>query len=171
MKTCPKCNAQLTDDVMFCTNCGASFHEANPQPAPNAYQNNAQAQYAQPAAATVINVYDHTAEFDPQDVHDNKIFALLCYIMGVIGVVIALLARSSVKSPYLSFHIRNSLKITITAMLVSILSVLLVWTCIAVFAGAVCAIILEVVNIICFFQTCSNKSVEAPIVRSLGFLK
>lgn len=170
MKTCPKCNTQLADDAMFCTNCGTSFQNANPQPQQNAYQNNAQQNYAQPVAP-VVNVYDHTAEFDPQDVHDNKIFAILCYIMGIVGIIVALLARSSVNSPYLSFHIKQSLKISITAVLVSIISVVLAWTCIVFIAGMVCNVILEVVAIICFFQTCSNKSVEAPIVRSLPFLK
>lgn len=168
MKTCPKCNTQLSDDAMFCTNCGTSFQNANPQQ--NAYQNNVQQNYAQPVAP-VVNIYDHTAEFDPQDVHDNKIFAILCYIMGIVGVIVALLARSSVNSPYLSFHIKQSLKITITTILLGLISGLLAWTCIVPIAGMVCIVILEVVSIICFFQTCSNKSVEAPIVRSLPFLK
>ena len=170
MKTCPKCNTQLSDDAMFCTNCGTSFQNANPQPQQNVYQNNAQPNYAQPVAP-VVNVYDHTAEFDPQDVHDNKIFAILCYIMGIIGVIVALLARSSVNSPYLSFHIKQSLKITVTTMLVGVISGILCWTCIVPIAGFVCIGILEVVSIICFFQTCFNKSVEAPSVRSLPFLK
>lgn len=170
MKTCPKCNTQLADDAMFCTNCGTSFQNANPQPQQNAYQNNAQQNYAQPVAP-IVNIYDHTAEFDPQDVHDNKIFAILCYIMGIIGVVVALLARNSANSPYLSFHIKQALKISITTVLVGFVSGLLAWTCIVPIAGMVCIVILEVVSIICFFQTCSNKSVEAPIVRSLPFLK
>ena len=170
MKTCPKCNTQLADDAMFCTNCGTSFQNANPQPQQNAYQNNAQQNYAQPVAP-VVNIYDHTAEFDPQDVHDNKIFAILCYIMGIVGVIVALLARSSVNSPYLSFHIKQALKISITTVLVGFISGLLAWTCIVFIAGMVCLVILEVVSIICFFQTCFNKSVEAPIVRSLPFLK
>lgn len=169
MKTCPKCNTQLSDDAMFCTNCGTSFQNANPQPQQNAYQNTQQT-YTQPVAP-VVNVYDHTAEFDVQDVHDNKIFAILCYIMGIIGVIVALLARSSVNSAYLSFHIKQALKLVITQMLIGIITVLLCWTCIVPFAGAVCSVIILVVQIICFFQTCSNKSVEAPIVRSLPFLK
>ena len=169
MKTCPKCNTQLSDDAMFCTNCGTSFQNANPQPQQNAYQNTQQT-YTQPVAP-VVNVYDHTAEFDVQDVHDNKIFAILCYIMGIIGVIVALLARNSVNSPYLSFHIKQALKISVTTVLIGMISGILCWTCIVPIAGFVCIGILEVVSIICFFQTCFNKSVEAPIVRSLPFLK
>lgn len=169
MKTCPKCNTQLADDAMFCTNCGTSFQNANPQPQQNVYQNNAQQNYAQPVAP-VVDVYDHTAEFDQQDVHDNKLFALLCYIMSVVGVIIALLARNSANSPYLSFHIKQALKIAVIEMVLAFLSAVLCWTCIVPIAGSVCLVIVAVVQVICFIQTCRNKSVEAPIIRSLTFL-
>lgn len=170
MKNCPNCNAQLADDAVFCTNCGntvAAQTQQNPNSNPNNY---AQQTYQQPQYAPVVNVYDHTADFAPEDVHKNKLFALLCYIMGVVGVVIALLARSGENSEYLSFHIRNALKIAILQMLVAVITVLLAWTCIVPFAGGVCLAILTVVNIISFFQTCGNKSVETPIVRNFTFL-
>lgn len=129
-------------------------------------QNNA---YAQPVAQ-VVNPYDHTAEFSPEDVHNNKLFALLVYLMGIIGIVIAILAKKTSDSPYLSFHIKQALKIVITETIVAVLTVFLFWTCIVTFAGAVCSIIIVVVDVICFIQTCRNKSVEVPIIRSFGFL-
>ncbi|MGN1132514.1 MAG: zinc-ribbon domain-containing protein, partial [Ruminococcus sp.] len=168
---CNNCGQQLENGAVFCPNCGQNVTQGNQVPpqntAPN--QNGPQGNPVPPQynPAPVVDPYDHTAEFNPEDVHDNKIFAILCYLTGLVGVIVALLARNSVKSPYLAFHIKQALKITITSVLVTIITALLCWTCIVPIAGAVCIVILEVVNIICFFKTCANKSIEAPIVRSL----
>lgn len=161
MKNCPKCNAQLNDDAMFCVNCGAQIG-ANPQ----------QNVYAQPMpTAPVVSSTDHTAEFSPAEVADNKLFAALIYALSIVGVVIALLANLNNKSAYLKFHIKQGLKLFIANMIVTVASLVLCWTFIVPIAGAVCAIILVVVQIICFIQTLRNKSVEPPIISGLGFLK
>ena len=160
MKNCPKCNAQLNDDAVFCPNCGAQLG-ANPNPQPNAY--------VQPMPA--VKPTDHTAEFSPAEVSDNKLLAVLVYGLGIVGVVIALIANINKKSAYLNFHIKQSLKIFITELIIIFCSAVLCWTCIVPIAGSVCAVILMVVQIICFIQTLRNKSVEPPIISGLGFLK
>lgn len=166
MKNCPNCNASMPDDAVFCSNCGKSADNANQFNNYAQPQNNA---YSQPVAP-VVNQYDHTSEFSPEDVHNNKLFALLVYLMGIVGVVIALLAKKSSDSPYLSFHIKQALKILITEAIVTVLTMFLFWTCIVAIAGGVAAITIVVLNIICFIQTCRNKSIEVPIIRSIGFL-
>lgn len=163
MKNCPKCNAQLNDDAMFCVNCGAQIG-ANPNPQQNAY--------AQPMpTAPVVSSTDHTAEFSPAEVADNKLFAALIYALSIVGVVIALLANLNNKSAYLKFHIKQGLKLFITNMIVTVASLVLCWTFIVPFAGAICSLIILVVDVICFVQTLRNKSVEPPIISGLGFLK
>lgn len=166
MKNCPKCNTPVDDNAVFCPNCGASVQ---PQPMYNqqAMPNGAP---VPPAYVPQVNPYDHTAEFSPEEVSDNKLFALLVYLFDFIGVIIALLANQSKNSKYLSFHIKQSLKLTITEVMIAFITAVLCWTCIVPFAGAVCVIILLVVKIIAFIKTCMNKSVEVPIVRSLKFL-
>ena len=121
-----------------------------------------------PYGAPYVDPKDHTAEFTPQDISEHKVFAMLPYLLGTIGIIIALLAAKD--SKYIMFHVREALKLTVCAILVGIVSLLLCWTVIVPMAGGVCAIIILVVKVICFFQICSGKAKEAAIVSSFDFL-
>ena len=165
MKICPNCNTQLDDSAAFCTNCGTQFaSQAQPQP-----------QFTPMGAAMPqtqyipYDPYDHTSEFDAKDISDNKVFAMLGYLLGTIGIVIALLASGS--SKYAMFHVRQALKFTVVNILMLLCTALLFWTFIVPIAYAVMAAILTVIKIICFFQVCSGKAKEPAIIRSLNFLK
>ena len=120
----------------------------------------------QQAFVPAYDPYDHTAEFDPKDISDNKVFAMLCYLMDFIGIIVALLATHS--SKYTMFHVRQALKITV----VSILSVFVLiipflgWIAFPILQG-----IIWVIKIISFFQICSGKAKEPAIIRSFGFLR
>ena len=121
---------------------------------------------AECSTPSAYDPYDHTAEFDPKDISDNKVFAMLCYLMDFIGIIVALLATHS--SKYTMFHVRQALKITV----VSILSVFVLiipflgWIAFPILQG-----IIWVIKIISFFQICSGKSKEPAIIRSFGFLR
>lgn len=158
MKICANCGKQLSDDADFCVNCGTSCAAA-----PQAQQN-----YANGYQPDYIS-YDHTSEFDSRDISYNKVFCIAVYLMGILGIIIAMLASHD--SAYVSFHVRQSLKISIVEILIVLCSSVLFWTLIVPLAGLVCYIVLIVVRIICFFQICNGKSVEAAIIRNLDFLK
>ena len=151
MKTCPKCNAQCEDNAAFCTTCGYSFNGAAPGFVPQ------------------IDPYDHTAKFDAKDISDNKVIAMLAYLLGPIGIIIALLASSN--SAYAGFHVRQALKFTLVETLLGLVAALLIWTVIVPFAAGIIYIVLFVIKIICFFQICSGKAKEPAIIRELDFLK
>ena len=160
MKTCPNCNVQLDDAATFCANCGARISESA----------QAQPQYTQNTAVPPQgDPYDHTAEFDPEDVSQNKVIAMAAYILGTVGIIIALLAAP--QSKYAAFHSRQALKLDIVSTLLLIVSAVLAFTFIVPIAGAVCIAILFVVRIICFFQVCSGKAKDAAIIGKLPFLK
>ena len=156
MNTCPNCNQPVEPGAQFCTSCGARF-------------NNAQPRYDSYAPAQDANPYDHTNEFDPRDISDNKVVAMLIYLMGSLGIIIALFISNS--SKYVSFHVRQALKIMVINILTVILMALLFWTLIVPIAATIMLVIMCVVKIICFFQICKGKAVEAPIVRSFDFMK
>ena len=151
MKFCPNCHLTYNDDANVCGNCGSPL-------TPIA---------AQPMMQQAIDPADHTAEFDAKDISDNKVFAMLPYLMSVIGVVVALLAAQS--SPYTMFHVRQALKIAVVEFLVLILGSII--PILGWIAMGICMIILLVVEIICFVRVCKDQAKEAPIVGGFGFLK
>ena len=154
MKLCPKCNTQLEDSAAFCPNCGTQF-------IPNATVT--QQPYIPDDSA------DHTAEYDPADISQNKLFAAICYILSMVGIIIALLAAK--ESPFVQFHIRQSLKLAICEILLGLIAVVGAITIIAPILAWIALIVLVVVEIICFFRALKGRAVEAPIVKGLNFLK
>ena len=147
MKYCPNCHLSFNDDTNVCTQCGTTLYVANPQ--------------------VQADPTDHTAKFSKEDISQNKVLAMIPYLMGWIGIIITLLAAST--SPYAGFHVRQALKISVCSILVSIVGAIIPfigWLAIAVFA-----IMTLVINIICFFRVCAGQAKEAPIISSLAFLK
>ncbi len=152
MKFCPNCHLTYDDTANVCGQCGGPL-QVIPQQVPQ----------AQPA----YDPTDHTAEFNPRDISDNKVFAMLPYLMSFIGVIIALLAAPS--SPFTMFHVRQGLKISVTSILVTIVGAIIPF--LGWIAAGICAIVILVVEIICFFRVCKGQAKEPPIIKNLGFLK
>ncbi|HJD21119.1 MAG TPA: zinc ribbon domain-containing protein [Candidatus Gemmiger faecigallinarum] len=181
MKHCPHCGNQIKDEAAFCPYCGSRFEQ------PGSVGDSAQGQpqsgtpggYPPQPNVVMVAPYDHTREYAAQDVSDNKVFCMVIYLMGVIGVIIGVLASHD--SPYVRFHVRQALKCTvleallalclIAAALLCVTVVLLPLGILAALVVAVMYVILLVVRVICFVEICMGKAVEPPIVRSLGFLK
>ena len=170
MKTCAHCNTPAEDTAVFCSNCGTPFANENQSAV---YTTATQQTYYQPPTpptyAPVYDPYDHTAEFDAKDISDNKVFAMLVYLMGVVGILIALLASKD--SPYTLFHIRQALKFTVVEILATLCMALLLWTIIVPIVYAVLIAALCIIKIICFVDICSGKAKEPTIIRNLDFLK
>lgn len=164
MKTCKQCGAQLADTAAFCPHCGTPCADVPPAGQPQPQQAPPLDYYQQPP-----NYYDHTSEFDLQDISQNKVMCMIVYLMGTLGIIIAMLASSS--SPYVAFHVRQALKLTVLQLLITICTVLLFWTIIVPVAYFVMLVVLLVIRIICFFQICNGRAVEPAIVRSMGFLR
>ena len=164
MKICPNCQMQVDDNAPFCQNCGPSFAANSQYQQVVPYQNVPPYNYAPP-----YDPYDHTSEFDAKDISENKVVSMLVYIMGAIGIVIALLASNT--SKYAAFHVRQALKFTVVEILALLCTLLLFWTFIVPIAYAILMIVFTVLKFICFFQICAGKAKEPAIIRSLGFLR
>ncbi len=190
MKTCPNCQAQYDDEMKFCLQCGTELVDApieeatvpapEAAPAPEAqaqyqqpvydpaYAQYQQPQYAAPAPAAAPDPADHTAEFDAEDIEKNKLYAISCYLLGVIGIIIALLAVKD--SGFVKFHVRNVLKFWIVEIILTVVAAVLCWTFIVPIAAGVCSCIVLVLEIIAFVQACKGKAKDPAIIKSIKFL-
>lgn len=175
MKFCPTCGYQAEDSAVACPSCGALLNNVNRADAyqdsgyQGGYQSGGSYQGGYQGGYYNYDPADHTSEFDAQDIAENKVIAMVPYLLSYIGIIIALLASHS--SKYVAFHVRQALKLTVVEILVGVVTALLCWTVIVPVVGGVCMVILFVLHIIAFFQVCSGKAKEPAIIRSLKFLK
>lgn len=116
------------------------------------------------ASITVDLGSDHTSLYSADDISRGKIFAIGAYLLGFMGIVIALLAARD--SKYAMFHTRESMKIIIANLMLGLITLLLIWTVIVPIAALVCFLILGVVQIICIVRACQGKAKKAPIIGS-----
>ena len=170
MKNCPTCNNQLEDHQAFCSNCGTSFNQQQTQYQNQYQQNQQQAPMYAPQGqynSYNTNQNDHTAEFEPKDISENKIIAMMLYLLSFLGIIIALFYKD--KSAYVKFHLHIAFKFLITEALLGIAIGVLFWTFIVPILGGIAFTALWVIKIICFFQVCSGKACDPPIIRSIKF--
>ncbi len=193
MKKCPKCGQMMDDNARFCSVCGLEMADVKPEnestedradegAAAGKEQfhkatNNNQGGFSQEQSRQVppLNQYrppyqtydpkDHTSEFDPADIADNKLFAALPYFLGLAGVIAALLVQGS---PYTRFHIKNEIRFLIASILACI--PLLV----PVLGWIVCGLALTVIGvlkIVAMVEVLQGKAKEIPIISNISFLR
>lgn len=141
---CVHCGVEIPDDAKVCYSCGKKVDILNTQ----------------------VDPLDHTTEFEEEDIHSNKVFAMLPYIGGLFGCIAAAILGKD--SKYVKFHVRESVKIYICELL---LCLTLIIPILGWLAFAVCSGILAVCTIIQFVRVCGNKAIETPIIHKIKFLK
>lgn len=134
MATCPKCNAEVADDMKFCPSCGAPI-QADAQPAEKESFSEKVAEAAEgvkaSASALAGDIKAKVAEakaaaenqdknFDSEDIEKNKFFAILSYI-GVLVLVPLLAAKDS---KFAKYHANQGLILFICSIACYILSYL-----------------------------------------------
>ena len=133
MKYCPHCGAEIADDVRFCPTCGKE---------------------------TVITVtVNSEPEFDPQDIADNRMLAMLGYVsMGILPMI------GCRNSAYAMHHVNQALWIFIGSLLCGLVCIipLLGWI-----VGAIGSIFLLVCEIIGIIRALKGSGRPLPFVKNL----
>lgn len=153
MITCKQCGTQVEEGVKHCTNCGA------PIEAP--VQQNQTVDLSE-KFNELNNTADTTSEYDAQDIENNKVMALLAYII----FLIPLLAAKD--SKFARFHTNQGLVLFLCALLSSVIAVIpLIGWIIAPIAG----VIITVLAIIGIINALGGKAKELPIIGKFKILK
>lgn len=112
--------------------------------------------------------WDKSALFSGTEVKEYRLTAVLIYLLGIVGIILALITDKN--SPYLKFHINESLKITVITASLTAISALLSFTFIIPALAGAGIIACSVVRLISAYKTLNGKSENAVIIRNLTIL-
>ncbi len=156
MAFCGNCGTKVDEGVKFCPGCGNAMAtpaaEQQTQTQSPAVEKQATAQTQAPAA------------FEAKDIENNKIMAVLAYILFLIPLLAAK------ESPYAKFHTNQGLILFIAGIAVSIVGSiipLLGWFLILPVGG----LIVGILGIMGIINALTGKAKELPVIGQFKLLK
>ncbi len=105
MAYCRNCGAQIDDNVKFCPACGTPTGVEEK----SGFDVSGATKAAEDKFKEVTDTKDHTAEYDPNDVEQNKIISLFSYL----GILILVPIFGAKDSAYARFHTNQGLALII----------------------------------------------------------
>ncbi len=124
----------------------------------------------------ITNTVDSTAEFDKQDIEDNRIMALLSYLFWLVLIPIF----AAPKSKFARFHANQGLVLTIIGTVVgAVLSIvggilgaiLSILGTIVGIIGAVIGLAFLILAILGIVNAINGKAKELPLIGGIKILK
>ena len=133
MKYCPHCGAEIADDVRFCPTCGKE---------------------------TVITVtVDPDPVFDPQDIADNRMLAMLGYFtMGILPMI------GCRNSAYAMHHVNQALWLYIASILCAVVCIIPILGWIVAAIGGLLIFIFFIIGIV---RALKGSGAYLPFVKGL----
>lgn len=159
MSYCTKCGAKLEDGDDFCPNCGAPKRKEEGD------------------FSSRINDFftpeSQNQYYDPQDINQNKVFAVLSYL-GFLFLIPLLAAKDS---KFARFHCNQGIVIFLFSAVISVMLkivgaihlAIVLWPVILVLGF--CELFLCVLAIIGIINAATGKASELPIIGKIVILK
>ncbi len=193
MKICSVCGFECEDETIVCPECGKNCDSSDNQPItkePDPFEKykeiiekqmkQQQAEIhalkkslekpenAEDKAKRQKDPHDFTDCFGKDDVEENRLFAAFTYLGGIAGIALNMMRDRS--SPYLNFHLLQSLKLLCLEAIILICAFVLCWTVAVPVIALVLILVLSIIRLISAFTVFKGLSKEAYIVRGLAFL-
>lgn len=167
MAFCNNCGNQVNDGTLNCPNCGAPIGDYAKQAAPN---NGGQSGDFMNSVANFNNTADTTNQYNPQDISNNKVMAILSYI----GILVLVPIFAAKESPYARYHANQGLTLLLVDIIWSvvsgILSAILPYFIARTISGLGSLLIL-ILLIIGIVNAAQGKAKELPIIGKIQLLK
>jgi len=167
MAFCSKCGTEATEGAKFCENCGAKLETGNSAAKFDAVKEKIE---------NFNNTADTTSEYDPKDINDNKIMAVLAYL-GLLFLVPLLAAKDS---KFARFHTNQGIVLCIAGVaigfIVGIVSSILLFiapilSIITSLLSGVVYIVMLVFMILGIVNAATGKAKELPLIGSIKIIK
>lgn len=152
MNYCGKCGNLLTENEKYCPSCGARVQDS---------------EQSFDSAADASDKREHTAEFDPQDMAENKYLAAICYL-GILFMLIAVLVKPN--SKFVKFHANQSLLVQLAAAALSVAAAVPIAGLIVLVLSPFAAIALFVFAIMGAVWALQSRARELPIFGSIKII-
>lgn len=117
------------------------------------------------------------SNYSEKDISENKIAAMAAYLLGWVGIIIALLM--SAESPYAKFHVRQALKLTVCSVVLEIFAAVFALFGMIPFVGIIFKLMLVltgaawlgvlVLRLIAIVQVCDGEAREPAVISSFRF--
>lgn len=122
---------------------------------------------------------NYKTDFSDKDISENKITAMAAYLLGPLGIIIALLM--SAESPYAKFHVRQALKLTVSSVVLEIFAAVFALFGMIPFVGIIFKLMFVligaawlgvlVIRLIAITQVCDGEAREPAVVGSFNFFQ
>ena len=152
MAFCGKCGTQVNDGIKFCPSCGgvvsAGADPGNQQQAP-------------PSDGSVAR------QADPKDAEQNKVMAILAYII----FFIPLLTGDHKKSPFVMYHTNQGTLLFLAWVASSVVSSILAFILIRLILGPILFLVCFVFLIIGIINAANGKMSPLPVIGKYTIIK
>ena len=181
MTFCEKCGTKMDEGVKFCPGCGAAAEapaaeQAKPQQeAPQQAQPAANANDFSAKVAALNDTADTTAEFDANDIAQNKVFGILAYF-GPLCLIPMFAAKDS---KFARFHANQGLVLLIACVAWSIVSSIVNSIILAIswrlyFITSIISllsIVFAILAVIGIVNAANGRAKELPVIGKFKILK